>query len=89
LIQWNTDDPASRDAALDGIRSLPTKVPGILDLREGSSNSPEGLEQGFDYGFVMTFPDPQARDEYLIHPEHVIVGDLIGRNAERVLVFDI
>ena len=33
-------------------------------------SSPEGLDQGYTHGFVMTFADATARDSYLKHPDH-------------------
>jgi hypothetical protein len=89
LIQWKTDDPVRRDAVRTAISTLPEQIPEIRELRAGESNSPEGLEQGFEYGFVMSFDTPEDRDTYLFHPAHLPVADLIGRSAERVLVFDV
>jgi hypothetical protein len=90
LITWadHTDGPA-RHAVRQAIRSLQHRVPGVDDLREGESISPEGLESGFEYGFVITFPDAAARDAYLPPPEHLAVAEEIGRSAAKVLVFDI
>jgi hypothetical protein len=49
---------------------LPDKIPGLLDFHGGPYRSPEGLNQGFTHGFVMTFADPESRDVYIDHPEH-------------------
>lgn len=90
LLQWAPDaDDAAREAVRAGVRGLATAVPGIRSLEEGPSVSPEGLEQGNDYGFVVTFEDAAARDAYLPHPEHLVVADAIGRAAARVTVFDV
>lgn len=45
-------------------------VPGMLNFSGGPYSSPEGLNQGFTHGFVMTFADELSRDTYLTHPEH-------------------
>ena len=37
----------------------------MLAVVEGHSSSPEGLEDGYDYGFVVTFATAQARDAYI------------------------
>ena len=90
LVRWRADTgDAAREGVRSGVRGLATAVPGIIDLEEGPSVSPEGLEQGNDYGFVVTFDDAAARDAYLPHPAHVVVGEAIGRAAERVTVFDL
>jgi hypothetical protein len=90
LVAWRADaGDAAREAVRTGVRGLASAVPGIIDLEEGPSVSPEGLEQGNDYGFVVTFDDAAARDAYLPHPEHRVVADAIGRAAQRVTVFDL
>ena len=71
------------------LRELATTIPGISSLVEGHSSSPEGLEDGHDYGFVVTFDSAEARDAYLPDPRHQVVADEIGRYAQRVVVFDI
>jgi hypothetical protein len=59
---------------LEGLRS---KIPGLLDFSGGAYSSPEGLNQGFTHGFVMTFADEASRNGYLTHPDHEAVKTLI------------
>lgn len=90
LVRWREDaDADAREAVRAGVRGLRTAIPGVLAVEEGPSVSPEGLEQGNDYGFVVTFLDASARDAYLPHPDHLEVAAAIGRAAERVTVFDV
>jgi Stress responsive A/B Barrel Domain len=37
----------------------------------------EGLEDGYHYGFIVTFAMPQARDAYLNDPNHRPVAEAI------------
>jgi len=69
--------------------ALPERIDGLESVRFGSSSSPEGLEQGYDYGFVIAFTDASARDHYLPHPEHAPVSALVQQLSDRVLVFDV
>ncbi len=71
------------------LAALPDRIDGIEYVRFGRSSSPERLEQGYDFGFVVGFEDEEARDRYLPHPEHAPVSAMAQRLAERVLVFDI
>jgi hypothetical protein len=90
LVRWRADaDDATRAAVRAGVRGLAGPIPGVLGIEEGPSVSPEGLEQGHDYGFVVTFADAAARDAYLPHPAHLVVAEAIGRAADGVTVFDI
>ncbi len=73
----------------ESLAGLPSKIDGIQYVRYGPSTSPEGLERGYTYGFVVGFVDAAARDRYLPHPEHAPVSAMAQRIAERVLVFDI
>jgi Stress responsive A/B Barrel Domain len=45
-------------------------IPGVLTVVEGHSTSPEGLEDGYHHGFIVTVARPQARDAYLTDPNH-------------------
>lgn len=77
----------ARFAAL--LEGLPAAIDGIRSVRHGPSSSPEGLERGYTYGFVVGFVDEAARDRYLPHPAHQPVSALAQQLAERILVFDI
>jgi Stress responsive A/B Barrel Domain len=70
------------------ISKLPHSIPGILDYCAGVYSSPEGLNQGFTHGFIMTFKDAAARDAYLPHPEHEKAKQFVLPYVESVVVFD-
>ena len=90
LVKWRDDVPASaREEIARDARAMADAIPGILALEEGPSVSPEGLEQGFEWGLIVTFESPEARDGYLPHPVHTVVGERIGGGAERLVVFDV
>ena len=84
---------AEKQAIYDAIADLKNVIPGILDLKYGPNVSPEGLNGGFLDGFVVTFENPEARDAYLVHPEHVAVGERIVAATDGglsgLLVFDL
>ncbi len=64
------------------------KIPGLLSMKHGPYESPEGLNDGFTHGFVMTFDTQKSRDAYLPHPEHERVKEIVVPNLARVIVFD-
>ena len=64
-------------------------IPGVLDVHCGTNSSPEGLSGGFKWALVIRFADTSARDNYLPHPTHQPVAELISRLAEHVVVFDV
>ena len=63
-------------------------IPGIVSIEHGPYESDEGLNEEFTHGFIMTFESPKHRDEYLPHPYHEKIKDLIVPKLERVIVFD-
>ena len=63
-------------------------IPGILHYAGGPYASPEGLNQGFTHGFLMTFAGAAARDAYLTHPEHERVKRDFLPSVENVVAFD-
>jgi len=84
--------PDDKQALFDSVVSLKQVIPGILDIKYGPNVSPEGLHGGFVDGFAVTFESPAARDAYLVHPEHVAVGERIVSSTDGglagLLVFD-
>ncbi len=71
--------------ALEKLRKL---VPGFVSCTGGPYASPEGLNQGYTHGFVMTFTDAGARDTYLTHPEHDKLKAAFLPDLEGVVAFD-
>ena len=90
LVSWR-DGEADRAEELVRplVTAFPQTIPDVLDVVEGRSTSPEGLEGEFDYLLVVTFASAQARDVYLDHPEHRPVAEAIGAYSDRVVVFDV
>ena len=70
------------------ILDMTETIPGIEDYVSGTNMSPEGLNQGYTHGFIITFTDASARDAYLSHPEHERVKGLIMPHLESLVVFD-
>lgn len=63
------------------------KIPGFEDMEYGPYKSPEGLNDGFTHGFIMTFDSPESRDAYLPHPEHERVKEIVVPRLKRLVVF--
>jgi hypothetical protein len=90
LIDWKQDmQEADLNELRASARDMSRTIPGIIKIEEGHSVSPEGLEDGFDYGLVVTFANAAARDAYLPHPDHQAVAQQITALRSRVVVFDI
>lgn len=69
--------PAKISEIFQTLGNLRDRIPGLLDFTHGPYSSPEGLNQGFTHGFIMTFASEAARNDYLAHPEHDAVKNLI------------
>ncbi len=90
LVSWKNGEAAAAERQVrPAVAAFRTTVPDVVDVVEGHSSSPEGLEDGFDYGFVVTFASATARDVYLDHPAHRPVAAAIRAAADRVVVFDV
>jgi hypothetical protein len=72
-------------AALEALRA---HVPGFQACIGGPYSSPEGLNQGYSHGFIMTFADASSRNAYLNHPEHEKVKSAFLPDLEAVVAFD-
>ena len=67
---------------------LSESVAGIEDYVSGPNTSPEGLNEGFTHGFVMTFTDAAARDAYLPHPDHERAKQTFLPLIDKIVILD-
>lgn len=90
LLRPRPDAPEASLAALgDEVRALADAIPGIEEVRFGPDVSPEGLQDGHRWAFVVRFADAAARDAYLPHPAHEAFAARLGRLVEGVTVVDV
>jgi hypothetical protein len=88
LFKWNADaTPEAIDRAIQGLRDLKNKIPGILELSCGANFTDRG--QGYTHGLVVRFTDRAALEVYAPHPEHQrVVQGLINPIRADVLALD-
>ena len=90
LVSWRAGEGETAEQVVRPlVADFGRTIPDVLDVVEGHSSSPEGLESGYDYALVVTFASARARDVYLDHPAHRPVAEAIGAHAERIVVFDV
>ena len=89
LLKFN---PATTESQIVGffkeLDGLTHKIPGLNNFIGGRYSSPEGLNQGYTHGFIMSFRDAAARDGYLPHPEHERVKSGIVPHVDQIVAFD-
>ena len=88
LFKMKAAAPAgAADAMIEGLRSLKTAVPSVVDLTIGYNFSERA--QGFGIGLTVRFKDRAGLQEYAAHPQHVdVVTRLIRPHTETVLALD-
>ena len=88
LFKWNVD--ASQEAvqaAVDGLKALRYKIPGIVDLSCGLNFSDRN--KGYQTGLIVRFQDREALEAYGPHPEHQnVVQNMIAPIRSEVLAVD-
>lgn len=90
LLSWaERTTPEQIEEVREVARGLASSIPGIRELEEGPSVSPEGMEGGNDWALSILFEDEAARDVYLTHPAHQVLADLLGARLDDITVFDI
>jgi hypothetical protein len=67
---------------------LKTLVPGVDAFEWGKNCSPEGIDHGHSHAFLLTFGSSEARDAYLIHPNHVAFSNWVRSLVATVTVVD-
>jgi hypothetical protein len=76
------------DQVFSELMDVSENITGIEDYVSGQNSSPEGLDQGYTHGFVMTFADATARDSYLKHPDHEKFKAAALPHVESVVILD-
>jgi hypothetical protein len=72
------------------LRELAVKIEGIVSFEYGTNNSHEGLSRDMTHVVMFTFASAEARDAYLLHPEHRAATARITQLGiiEELLVID-
>lgn len=94
LIRFLPSVSEARIADLfDELHQIRAKIPGLLDICSGKSESPEQMERGYMHGFVVDFRDWAALQAYQDHPDHKRLGAGLVAAAQGgidgILVFDL
>lgn len=94
LIRFRPDitEPAI-NAIFADLHAIKAKLPGVLAITSGRSESPEQIERGYLHGFVADFADWPGLAAYQAHPDHRRVGAALVAGAvggiNGILVFDL
>ena len=88
LFAWKPDtDPAAIQKAVEGLRALKGRIPGVVDLTCGANFSDRG--KNFTHGLVVRLTDRAALEIYGPHPLHQeIVQSLIRPILAESLAID-
>ena len=94
LIKFNTGLSAAEiDDIFAHLHAIKSKVPGVIAITSGRSESPEKIERGYLHGFVADFADWGVLQAYQDHPDHKRLGARLVANAvggiDGILVFDL
>jgi hypothetical protein len=89
LFGWKAGaDTASIGKFVTAFRALPSKIKAIKRFEWGVNNSPENLNGGLTYCFLVTFASEKDRDDYIVNPDHKALVQLLPNIMEKVTVLD-
>jgi hypothetical protein len=94
LVRFRPEvDEATIAAIFDDLGSLVGRLPGLIDLKAGRSESPEAIERGYMHGFTADFESWDALAAYQANPDHRRAGAALAAHAvgglDGILVFDL
>lgn len=94
LIRFRPDLGEDDIAALfEELHRMEGKLPGLLSVVSGRSESPEHIERGYMHGFVADFADWDALQAYQDDAAHQAFGAKLVASAvdgkDGILVFDL
>jgi hypothetical protein len=92
VIFWtDPDNPNSAQELIGGINQYLRPIPGALHFHVGlmaKSHRPV-VDQSYQVGLNIVFPDKQTQDDYQIHPLHAeFIEKVFKRVCRRVVVYD-
>lgn len=68
ILKFKPDTCSEQIAAIfNQLEQFKQTIPGIIYFAGGKYSSTENLNQGYNYGFLMTFESAEARDAYRTH----------------------
>lgn len=94
LIKFNPDMPEDGISALfDELHQIKGKLPGLIAVTSGRSESPEQMERGYMHGFVADFDNWDGLQAYQDNADHQRFGAKLVANAvggkTGILCFDL
>ncbi|HVV01866.1 MAG TPA: Dabb family protein [Verrucomicrobiae bacterium] len=92
VIFWTDPaNPKSADELIEGANKFLKSIPGVLQFHVGkmaSSHRPV-VDQSYQVGLNLVFPDKKTQDDYQTHPLHVrFVEEVFKRVCAKVVVYD-
>lgn len=85
------DKPEAADALIAGADKYLKPIPGVLSFHIGKmvgSHRPV-VDQTYQVGLNLLFPDKKTQDEYQAHPLHIeFVEQCVKPYCQKVLVYD-
>ena len=94
LIKFRPDLEAAGIAELFAeLHEIERKIPGLLSITSGRSESPEKMERGYMHGFVIDFDTWDTLKTYADSADHQALGGQLVENAvgglDGILVLDL
>jgi hypothetical protein len=79
---------ADMDKVLRAFLDMKKGIPSILDVEGGVDCGTEGLSDGYQHCYIVSFADEAGRDTYLKHGEHSKFVELVKPFLDKVHVID-
>jgi hypothetical protein len=88
LLSFKPGNEGQWQPLVRALEALRLHIPGMTGLRGGPYESPEGFNQGYTHGLLITFKDAASRNHYLDHPQHEKVKADFLPLVDKVVAFD-
>ena len=89
LLKFKPEVTPEKISQLFGLLGeLQQLIPGIAYYSGGSSCGDARMNQGYAYGYLMTFESIATREAYLLHPEHERVKAELLPYIDSIIAFD-
>ncbi|WP_162524117.1 Dabb family protein [Photorhabdus khanii] len=89
LLKFTSDIKEQQLAAIkEAFIFIQHQIKGIFSVEWGNNISSENKNKGFTHAVTITFYDHKTLSNYLSHPAHNKLKELILDSVEDIIVFD-
>lgn len=79
--------PEQQASLVEKYEALKNSISVLKGFEWGTDLSAENMHQGYTHVFIATFESAEARQEYLVHPDHQAYANELRAAVDNIIIF--